>query len=366
VTEARSSSAKEGATKREPLLFAEAPGARTLPFLPLAELPTPVEPLVLPGLRGGLFQKRDDRASALYGGNKVRRFEWVLADALDRGARTVVTAGGYASTQVSATILHARAQGLDVDAVLFEQPMTRFAREALATDASVGARLFDGRGYARTAWLVGDRMRRASRPYLLLPGASSPLPNLGYVDAALELAEQVHRGEIPRPDRILLPTGSGGTAIGLALGIALLGWPTIVTSVRIAEPLVTNRFSIGGLLYATRRRLEKLGLRGARRLRDAHVAIDGRFLGDGYGFPTAASRAALPHVRALLGVPGEVTYSAKGIAALEAWSRERPKETILYWHTLSSTGRGDAAADEAPPAALPSELRGVFARTLVA
>ncbi len=360
------SSAKERPARREPLLFDEAPRARALPFLPLAEVPTPVEPLVLPGLRGGLFQKRDDRASTLYGGNKVRRFEWVLADALDRGARTLVTAGGYASTQVSATILHARAQGLDVDAVLFEQPMTRFAREALATDASVGARLLDGRGYARTAWLVAERMRRAEKPYLLLPGASSPLPNLGYVDAALELGEQVRRGEIPRPDRILLPTGSGGTAIGLALGVALLGWPTIVTSVRIAEPLVTNRFSIGGLLYATRRRLEKLGLRGAKRLSGASVTIDGRFLGDGYGFPTPESAAALPHVQALLGVPGEVTYSAKGIAAVEAWSRERPKETILYWHTPSSAGRRAAAAAEPPPDSLPRELREVFGRPMVA
>lgn len=355
---------------REPLLFGEAPRARELPFLPLVAGPTPVEPLraELGGtpLRAGLWQKRDDRASPLYGGNKVRRYEWVLADALDRGARTIVTAGGYASTQVTATILHATAQGLDVDAVLFDQPITSFAREALSTDAAAGGNLIDGRGYARTAWLVAKRMRAATRPYLLLPGASSPLPNLGYVDAMLELGEQVARGECPRPDRIVLPTGSGGTVVGLALGAALLGWSTVITAVRITEPYVTNRISLGALLFATRRRLDTLGVRGSKRLANARVEVDGRFLGEGYGFPTRETAAGMTLTAALIGQPGEPTYSGKGLAALAAWAEARPSEEILYWHTLSSTGRDAGATQRAAPVRLGPELRRVFAREPVA
>lgn len=339
--------------------------------MPLLEGPTPVAPLPEGVLRGGLFHKRDDRASSLYGGNKVRRYEWVLGDALDRGARTIVTAGGYASTQVTATVLHGRAQGLGVEAVLFEQPMTRFAREALAVDARGGGVLEDGRGYARTALRLALRLRRADRPYLLVPGASLPLPNLGYVDAMLELALQVEQGLVPRPDRILVPAGSGGTTVGLALGAALLGWDTVVTAVRIAEPLVTNRLTLRALLAATARRLEALGVPGARRLGRARVEVDGRFLGPGYGEPTPAALRGMELVPRLLGVPGEVTYSGKGMAALETWARERPREVILYWHTLSSTGRlalegGEPAADGDGLPELPSSLRRLADEPLVA
>lgn len=354
------------AVRREPLLFAEAPRARALPFLPLLEGPTPAGPLPDGVLRGGLFHKRDDKASSLYGGNKVRRYEWVLADALDRGARTIVTAGGYASTQVTATIIHGRAAGLDVEAVLFEQPMTRFGREALAVGAREGGVLEHGGGYLRTAVRAALRLRRAERAYLLVPGASMPLPNLGYVDAMLELALQVERGEIPRPDRILVPAGSGGTAVGIALGVALLDWPTTVTAIRIAEPLVTNGLTLRALLVATARRLETLGLQGARRLRRARIEVDGRFLGDGYGEPTPAALAGMKLVPRLLGVPGEVTYSGKGMAALAAWATARPTENILYWHTLSSTGRDDPAADGPSPGELPPGLRRVFSSELVA
>ncbi len=352
--------------RREPLLFAEAPGARALPFLPLLEGPTPVGPLPSGVLRGGLFHKRDDRASSIYGGNKVRRYEWVLADALDRGASTIVTAGGYASTQVTATILHGRAAGLGVEAVLFDQPLTRFGREALAVGVRAGGVLEDGRGYLRTAARAALRMRRASRPYLLLPGASMPLPNLGYVDAALELALQVERGDLPRPDRILVPAGSGGTAVGLALGVALLGWSTVVTAIRIAAPVVTNGLTLRALLTATARRLQKLGLAGARRLRGARIEVDGRFLGEGYGEPTPAALRGMNLVPRLLGVPGEVTYSGKGMAALSSWATERPRESILYWHTLSSTGRDAAAADAPPPDGLSRGLRRVFVGDVVA
>jgi D-cysteine desulfhydrase len=352
--------------RREPLLFAEAPRARALPFLPLLEGPTPAGPVPEGVLRAGLFHKRDDQASSLYGGNKVRRYEWVLADALDRGARTIVTAGGYASTQVTATIVHGRAAGLDVEAVLFEQPMTRFGREALAVGAREGGVLEHGGGYVRTAVRAALRLRRATRPYLLVPGASTPLPNLGYVDAMLELAQQVERGEIPRPDRILVPAGSGGTAVGIALGVALLDWPTVVTAIRIAEPLVTNGLTLRALLAMTARRLETLGLAGARRLSRVRIEVDGRFLGDGYGEPTPAALAGMKLVPRLLGVPGEVTYSGKGMAALEAWAGAQPTENILYWHTLSSTGRDDAAADGAAPSALSPALKQVFSIPAVA
>ncbi|AUX23610.1 hypothetical protein SOCEGT47_041370 [Sorangium cellulosum] len=349
---------------RELPLFAELPElARQVPWRPLAHAPTPVVPCAaIEGYlgRGGVWTKRDDRISPLYGGNKVRRFEFLLADAERRGARTLVTVGGLASTQVTATAIFGRALGFAVTAVLFDQPVTRFARRALLADAESGAALVHGGGYATTALRALRAHGRADRPYFILPGASSALPCLGYVDAMLELAEQVRRGEAPRPDRIVVPTGTGGTVAGLALGAAMLGWPTTIVGVRITERIASNRavvrYEIGSMMRYLARRAPRFT---RRRLPDVRFEIDPRAVGPGYGAPTPASIAAIPEVERLIGVPGEVTYSGKALAALREIGRERPGETILLWQTLSSAR---AAADAAPvgPEALPPAFARFF------
>ncbi|WP_437572956.1 1-aminocyclopropane-1-carboxylate deaminase/D-cysteine desulfhydrase [Sorangium sp. So ce887] len=342
---------------RELPLFAELPElSGRIPWRPLAHAPTPVVPCAaIEGYlgRGGVWVKRDDVISPLYGGNKVRRFEFLLADAERRGARTLVTVGGLASTQVMATALFGRALGFAVTAVLFDQPITRFGRGALLADAASGAELVHGGGYATTAFRAIRALRRAERPYFILPGASAALPCLGYVDAMLELAEQVRRGEAPRPDRIVVPSGTGGTLAGLALGAAMLGWPTTIVGVRITERVASNRAVVRYEIRNMKRLLARRAPRfTARRLPPVRFAIDHRAIGPGYGAPTPASIAAIPEVERLIGVPGEITYSAKALAALREIGREHPGETILLWQTLSSArpplAEGGAAA--LPPA----------------
>ncbi|WP_437283275.1 pyridoxal-phosphate dependent enzyme [Sorangium sp. So ce375] len=338
---------------RELPLFAELPElAGQVPWRPLAHAPTPVVPCgAIEGYlgRGGVWIKRDDLSSPLYGGNKVRRFEFLLADAERRGARTLVTVGGLASTQVTATALFGRALGFAVTAVLFDQPISRFGRSALLADAASGAELVHGGGYATTAFRAIRALRRADRPYFILPGASSALPCLGYVDAMLELAEQVRRGEAPRPDRIIVPSGTGGTLAGLALGAAVLGWPTTIVGVRITDRIASNRTIVRYEIGSMKRLLARRAPRFARRrLPPVRFEIDHRAVGPGYGMPTPASLAAIPEVERLIGVPGEVTYSAKALAALRGIGQEHPRETILLWQTLSSArpalAEGGAAA----------------------
>ena len=165
--------------------------------------------------------KRDDLASPLYGGNKVRRYEFVLADLFERNKTRIVTAGGLASTQAMATSLFGQALGLPVRIVHFDQPITRFARNAILTNAAAGAELVWGGNYLMTIWRTWRSLHKGS--YLIFPGAANALANLGYIDAMLELAEQVARGEMPKPDAIVLPTGSSGTLAALALGASWLG-----------------------------------------------------------------------------------------------------------------------------------------------
>jgi D-cysteine desulfhydrase len=126
-----------------PRLFDAFPSMRGgVPWRPLCHVPTAVEPCdaLTPWLgRGGVWAKRDDLISPVYGGNKVRRFEFLFADLAARNARRIVTAGGIASTQVMATARFGQALGIPVRAVLFDQAVTRFAREAVLTDVDAGA-----------------------------------------------------------------------------------------------------------------------------------------------------------------------------------------------------------------------------------
>jgi D-cysteine desulfhydrase len=349
---------------RELPLFAEFPDlARAVPWRPLAHGPTAVEPCELPSIgRAGIFHKRDDRVSPLYGGNKIRRFEFLLADAERRGARTLVTVGGLASTQVMATILFGRHLGFEVRAALFDQPVTAFARRALLTDVAGGGKITHGGGYVGTTLGAIAAYRGAERPYLVLPGASNPLANLGYVDAMLELGEQVRRGEAPRPDVIVVPSGSAGTLAGLAVGASILRWPTLLVGVRIADLVACNRVTVRLLIEATARYLHKRSGRATRHaLGDVRVALHHGAIGPGYGHPTPEAIAAVPEVERLIGVPGEITYSGKGLVGLAAVAREHPRATILYWHTLSSARPPAASGPEALPPGFAAAFAGPVA-----
>jgi len=348
------------AGRRAPLLFEALPELRGLPWTPLAHAPSPVERMdaiadwLGPGER---WMKRDDRISPLYGGNKVRRYEFVLAEAQAAGKTRIVTAGGIASTQAQATALFGRALGFRVHVVLFDQPVTRFAKRALLVDAAAGAELEWGGGYVATTLRTARallRERKAST--LILPGAANPTANLGYVDAMLELDAQVRAGQMPRPDAIVLPTGSSGTLAALALGAAHLGWDTEIVGVRITTALATNRFTIAEVAAATDRFLCRRAPRGwTARRRQARWSIDPSALGPGYGHPTAEALEAIPQVERLLGVPGEVTYSAKALAAFRRLARA-PRwqgKTLLFWCTLSSiVPPAPAEAAEALPPSL--------------
>lgn len=348
-------------SRSRPLLFDVLPGlSRDVPWLPLADVPTPVEPCdaIAPWLgRSGVFMKRDDLASPLYGGNKVRRYEFVLADAREKQAKRLVTAGGIASTQVMATAIFGRKLGFEVEAILFDQPLTEFAREAVLVDVDAGAKLTFGGGYLGTAWKTYAALRREKDGYLILPGAANALANLGYLDAVLELQEQVSRNEMPRPDVVVLPTGSSGTLAALALGFDFIGWPTVVIGVRITALIACNRITIGQVIRATRswvRDRDPSFEASSPRFELHHGEIGG---GYGYATPSAIEGAAM--LEKLTGKRGEVTYTGKALAGLRTIAREPrwANKTILLWNTLS-TARPTPAADTR--ARVPRDLQWMF------
>lgn len=335
--------------RRTPLLFDALPTlARRVPWTPLADVPTAVEPceaLADYFGRGGIFMKRDDLVSKLYGGNKVRRYEFALADALAKGARTIVTAGGLGSTQVMATALFGRELGFRVHAVLFDQPVTAFVRESVLGFAESGATIEHGGGYLETAWLTRRALREHEASYLILPGAPNPTANLGYVDAMLELAEQVARGEAPRPDVIVLPTGSSGTLAALALGAAHLGWSTEIVGVRITSALACNRLTVQAVVASTDRFLTRSDPAWRPARARARWSLFGGAVGAGYGHPTPDAISGSEKLRDLVGSVGEITYTGKALAGLRhlAQCEAYRDKTILLWNTLSSRRRAPSA-----------------------
>jgi len=330
------------AARTSPLLFEDYPGLRDhLPWMPLAHVPTAVEPCdaIRDWLgRSDIYMKREDLISPLYGGNKVRRYEFVLADAKAKGATRIVTSGAIATTQAMATALYGRALGYEVCVVLYEwSALTDFARDTILNLVGVGAEVifhsFPVTAFAR-CWL---EMRKPGS-YFIMPGASYALANIGYVDAMLELGRQVERGEAPKPDVMVVSSGASGTLAALALGAARLGWDTEVVGIRIAAPYVTNRFNVGKIIQSTDRFLAARDPRWKPVADRVNYSIHTQTLGPGYGYPTPEAIVGAGKLQDLTGVYGEITYSGKGLAGLRqiaAMPRYRGK-TILTWNTLST------------------------------
>lgn len=357
-----------GVTGRpRPLLFDAYPDlARAVRWMSLADVPTAVEPCDASAEylgRRDVYMKRDDLVSPRYGGNKVRRFEFLLPQILARHTQNLVTVGGLASTQVMATTVFGRAQGLDVHAVLFDQPLTAFAREQVLGFLSEGAHLAYGGSYLRTALRAWRMRRRLPHSAFLWPGASGPLANLGYVDGMLELAAQVAGGQAPRPDVVVVPTGSSGTLAALALTAAQLGWDTEVVGVRIAPAYAVNRLTVGRVIAATDRFLARRDHRWKPVASRVRYRLFGDALGGGYGHPTPDAERGAEQVEALTGAPREITYSGKAMAGLRQLVSEPANrgKTFLLWNTLSAV----RPAIRKTPDDVPADLRWMWERDVV-
>ena len=302
----------------------------------LGTYPTAVQELTQASRgRCALWVKRDDRTAELYGGNKVRKLEYLLADARARGATRLVTIGAVGSHHVLATTLYGRQEGFAVEAALVPQPRTDHVVEVVRAGLGHGLRAMPAGGYLGVALRVAPRVLGRGA-YFVMVGGSSAVGSLGYVDAARELARQVRAGEMPEPDVVVVALGSGGTVAGIAAGLELEGLRAEVVGVVVAEPASFVAFRARRLARAC---LRSAGGRGARGWLDRRLVIDRRWLGRGYGYPTEEGGRAT-EVAARAGLTLDPTYTAKAFAAalarVEGLREAGSPETVLYWHTLSS------------------------------
>jgi 1-aminocyclopropane-1-carboxylate deaminase/D-cysteine desulfhydrase-like pyridoxal-dependent ACC family enzyme len=327
---------------------------------PFGRYPTPVEPLPRLSNQGcELWVKRDDLTHPVYGGNKVRKLDRILAALPSARAPAsrptrLVTIGAAGSHHVLATAYFGGQAGFAVEAALFPQPGTVHAREVLGAGLALGCRVFPARSVAGAALLLAARVVSGAR--WIPPGGSNVAGAMGYVQAGLELAEQVKRGALPEPDLCFVALGSGGTAAGLAAGFAAAGMKTRVVGVCILTPPWAARLAARLLLARCLRQAEGIDRRAGHRA----LTLDERFVGRGYGYATVegdeAARLAAEHA----GLTLDPTYTAKTFAAALAAVRARSAPRILYWHTLSSAPMGPLLAGHAPPATFDPSLERLF------
>jgi D-cysteine desulfhydrase len=325
--------------------------------LALGHFPTPVERLdALGATDTELWVKRDDRTNDGYGGNKVRKLEWLLADARARGARRLVTVGAAGSHHVLATTYFGTREGFEVEAVLVPQPRTDHVVEVLRAGLGLGLHAIPVQSWGGAARAMATRMVTTGKDTRLITvGGSNVVGAMGYVAAARELAAQVRAGVMPEPDVCVVALGSGGTAAGLASGLAAERMKTRVVGVCVSEPPWVLRLASRRLARACARRIPlEPGAADPPRL-----GMDTRFLGRGYGHATAEGDEAT-RIASAAGLVLDPTYTAKAFASALWRVRARQGRVILYWHTLSSAPMGPLLAHAPKETELDPRLRRVL------
>lgn len=349
------------------------PEVRELPRIPLADLPTPVEHLDALGDAidvPDLYVKRDDQTGSLYGGNKVRKLEYLLGAARKLDCDAVWTAGGIGSNHVLATCLYARQQGFEPRVLHFPQPVTDHVLDNLRVLSTTRPklRLVSGQAAFFTAYGIRktrDLLGMDPSVYRIPLGGSSPTGVVGYVEAALELVEQIRQGVLPEPDVIVVAVGTCGTLTGLALGCRLAGLDVEILGVRVTRSLYANRWRCRWLGRRTASRLERYVSVSLPRLSRRDFTLLHEYFGEDYGRPTEAGRSMRKLVREHTDLTLEPTYTAKALAAVrgERTNRELRDRTVLYWHTLNGVDLSQRAASADVSRNLPGDYLSFFERS---
>ena len=306
--------------------------------VPLAFTPTPVERLERLGAAYGieLLIKRDDYTGFGAGGNKVRKLEFLMVEALDRGADVLITTGGHQSNH--ARVVAAAARRFGMHAVLVLRGHSPDAYQGnLLLDHLFGAELefLDPDDYFH---LIDGRMRSHSEnvlragkvPYVIPLGGATPRGALGYVQALEEACEQFEAMREAPPDIVVAPAGSGGTLAGLHVGCRQL-WPdTRILGISVSRDSAWFRERIAPMASECAELIDV-----AHRWEPRDIWMEDRFVGPGYGMPSEGGVAAIHDAARAEGLLLDPVYTGKamhGLNTLAAEGRIKRGSRVLFMH----------------------------------
>ncbi len=325
-----------------------------LPHVSLGEFPTPIEELKRLGNQLGidhLYIKRDDLSGELYGGNKPRKLEFTLGDAVRSGAKEVMTFGAVGSNHAVATAVYAQQLGLKSISMLVPQPNARYVRHNLLAGHCAGAELHLCGAVsesmvnkplvylATVCRLLHCRLKNGRFPYLIPPGGSSLLGAIGFVNAAFELRDQIASGETPEPDCIYVACGTMGTTAGLLLGLRAAKLNTRVVSVRVTSERFVNTGSMLKLVSKVNSLIHSLDASfPVFDFSAADIDIRHNNFGERYALFTEEAVEAASLMSECQGIGLDGTYTGKALAALidDARNRVLRGKKVLFWNTLNS------------------------------
>lgn len=314
------------------------------PRVRLAHLPTALEPMDrLSEALGGprIWIKRDDCTGLSTGGNKTRKLEFLMAEALEEGADLVITQGATQSNHARQTAAFAARLGIDCHILLEDRTGSNdpnynhngnvfldFLHGATAEKRPGG---LDMNAEMET---VAETFRAAGRKVYTIPGGgSNPTGALGYANAAMELVSQANAMGL-LIDRIVHATGSAGTQAGLVVGLKAINANIPLLGIGVRAPKPKQEENVYNLALAT---AEKLGCPGVVQREDVVANTD--YVGEGYGIPTKECLQAIEMFARLEGILLDPVYSGKGAAGLIDLTRKGAfagDENIVFLHTGGS------------------------------
>lgn len=316
------------------------------PRVRFAHLPTPFEPLErLSKHLGGprLWIKRDDCTGLATGGNKTRKLEFLMGDALAQGADTVITQGATQSNHARQTAAAAAKLGLACHVLL--QDRTGFTTREYTRNGNVildhlcGAEIHRHGPAAdmnvEMETLAKDLRAKGGKPYVIPGGGSNPVGALGYAEAAMELLGQANAKGV-KISHVYHATGSAGTQAGFVTGMSALnaGVPVMGISVKQArEKQEEDVFALAGRTEA------HMGLKGV--VKRADVVADSGYVGPGYGQPTPGMIEAVKLLASLEGILLDPVYSGKAMSGLIDHVRQgrfAKDSDVVFLHTGGSVG----------------------------
>lgn len=301
----------------------------------LAHLPTPVEKLErLSKYLGGpeLWIKRDDLTGLATGGNKVRKLEFLVADALEHGYDHLVTTGAPQSNHCRQTAAAAARVGMGCSVVLRGEAPSRYEGNLLL-DRLLGAHIYwagDRENGEVMNEVVAELRSMGRKPYAIPLGGSNVMGATGYVMAMEELATQLSQGG-PNIDFIIFASSSGGTQAGMVLGARVYGFRAHLLGISVDHPADQLKTLVSALATAT---ATHLGL-GTLSVAD-QVDVNDDYLGEGYAQVGETEREAIHLMAQLEGILLDPVYTGRamgGLIDLVRWGAITRGQTVLFWHT---------------------------------